>query len=256
MSHQWNAKLYDDAHRYVADLARDLISVLNPSPGERVLDLGCGTGRMSEWLIEAGAQVLAVDADPRMVEGAAQRCPSADVRQLDARALGDIRVDSVLSNAALHWIPDAEQVVRELARVLRAGQSSPTYTGRLVVEFGGFGNLATLCEAISAALARRGKSIDWPARWYFPRISQYAALLEGNGFLVTDARLVPRPTPLEHGERGLAQWVEQFLMSAIDVADPEALMAEVEDSCRATLWRGDHWVMDYVRIRVYAHLVA
>ena len=254
MSREWNAALYDQHHRFVADLARDMVSELAPSNGELVLDLGCGSGRMTEWVLEAGARALGIGPDPKMVQAARARCPDADVRQLDARELGDIHVDSVISNATLHWIPEAERVVSELARVLGASRSRATYTGRVVAELGGHGNIATLREAVERALARRGKLIDWSQRWYFPRLGEYASLLEHHGFDVSQARSWPRPTKLEDGTIGLRNWVRMFLSDVVAGYDGDDFYAEVEDACRPTLWHGDHWQLDYVRLRVHARL--
>lgn len=254
MSREWNAALYDQHHRFVADLARDMVSELAPQKGELVLDLGCGSGRMTEWVIEAGAQALGIDPDPKMVEAAQSRCPGADIRQLDARALGDIRVDSVISNATLHWIPEAEQVVSELARVLKASRGRENHTGRFVAEFGGHGNIATLREGVARALQRRGERIDWTRRWYFPRLGEYASLLEGHGFDVALARWWARPTKLEDGAAGLRNWVRMFLLDVIQEHDTDDFHTEVEDFCRPTLWHSDHWQLDYVRLRVHARL--
>ena len=254
MSREWNAALYDQHHRFVADLARDMVAELAPQKGERVLDLGCGSGRMTEWLLEAGAQVLGIDPDPKMVEAARARCPSAEIQRLDARDLGDIRVDSVISNATLHWIPEAEKVVSELARVLNASRARPAYTGRVVAEFGGHGNIATLREAVAQALSRRGKSVDWSKRWYFPRLGEYTSLLERHGFEVSEARWWARPTKLEDGAAGLRNWVQMFLSELVAEHASDDFYAEVDDFCRPTLWHSDHWQLDYVRLRVHARL--
>ncbi len=254
MSREWNAALYDQHHRFVADLARDMVSELGPEAGETVLDLGCGSGRMTEWLLEAGAHALGVDPDPKMVEAARARCPGADIRQLDARELGDIRVDSVISNATLHWIPDAEKVVAELARVLTASRGRPSYSGRVVAEFGGHGNIATLREAVKRALARRGQAVDWSKRWYFPRLGEYTSLLERHGFEVSFARWWPRPTQLDDGAAGLKNWVRMFLSDVLAEHATDDFYSEVDDFCRPTLWHSDHWELDYVRLRVHARL--
>lgn len=244
----WDPKLYDGKHSYVADLAQELIDELELQGDETVLDLGCGTGRMSQWLLERGVKVIAVDKDSYMVAAAKQRCPGLDARVRDARDLGDLECDAVLSNATLHWVLEPGRVVAELSRVV--GRS-----GRLALEFGGAGNLAELRRAFTLATARHGVTFDTSLRWYFPSIGDYTPLLEACGFRVDKALLFPRPTTLDDGEAGLRNWMRMFLRPELEVlpADTQqAVLRRVEDLCRPRLFREGSWHLDYVRLRVRA----
>ena len=134
-----------------------------------MLDLGCGDGALTAHLAARGCDVLGVDRSAEFVAAARKRGLSAlqaDARHLAGPKLPAESFDAVFSNAVLHWIPDAAAVVAGVRRLLRAG-------GRFVGEFGGAGNIATVRDALHAALRRRG--VDAPAHdpWYFPTAAEY-----------------------------------------------------------------------------------
>jgi SAM-dependent methyltransferase len=245
---RWNTALYDAHHHFVADLASDLVDSLAPAAGERVLDLGCGTGRMLEALTASGARAMGVDADAEMVRAAQRRCPDAVVVRGDARDLSDMgQFDALLSNATLHWVQEADQAARSMAGALKPG-------GRAVLEFGGAGNLASVCRALPAALARV-KAPRFTLPWYFPGAVAYRRLLLKAGFRQVHARLFPRPTRLTDGVHGLANWLHMFcsgLLSPLSAHQRQSVIAQVERDCDAEWWKGDHWELDYVRLRVSA----
>jgi trans-aconitate methyltransferase len=241
----WNAEAYAHHARFVADLARPLIGLLDPKPSETILDLGCGNGVLSLEIQRRGAKVIGVDQAPAMVEAA--RKLGIDARLVDGQAL-DLpeRFDAVFSNAALHWMPNAAAVVQGVHRHLKAG-------GRFVGEMGGHGNVAAVATAILAVLGRHG--IDGAALypWFFPTTEEYAALLESHGFIVTDIRLIPRPTPLPTGIEGwLATFVGPFV-SAVDRDKRGQIVAEIRNLLKWSLCdRQGRWTADYVRLRFAA----
>src|SRR5262245_17308123 len=99
----WKAESYDKNARFVSDLGGEILSWLSPKPGERILDLGCGDGALTQKLAASGASVMGVDMSPSLLEAAKAR--GLDVRQEDGHALpfaGEF--DAVFSNAALHWM--------------------------------------------------------------------------------------------------------------------------------------------------------
>jgi len=94
--------------------------LLAPRPGERILDLGCGDGVLTEKIAAAGAAVVAVDAGPDMVAAAQAR--RLDARVMDGQNLTFEReFDAVFSNAALHWMRDQKAVLAGVQRVLKPG---------------------------------------------------------------------------------------------------------------------------------------
>jgi len=245
----WDAGLYDAKHAFVWEKARGLLDILAPKPGERILDLGCGTGQLTSEIANRGAQVLGVDLSAEMIEEARRKFPALEFRTADARSLPFAdEFDAVFSNAALHWIPQADQVVASVARSLRAG-------GRLVAEFGGKGNVRAVVAALEEAMLRMGIATVEPGPWYYPSIAEYAGLLERHGLAVREAALFDRPTGLEDGERGLANWIHMFcgwFVAKLPEQDREGYVRAVEQAARPALWRGDRWELDYRRLRVAA----
>src|SRR6516165_9791284 len=170
-----------------------------PSPGELILDLGCGDGELTEKIVAAGAAVVAVDAAPDMV--AAARARRIDARVMDGHSLNfDSKFDAVFSNAALHWMRDQEAVLAGVHRALKSRR-------RFVAEMGGHNNTAAIVVALSAVLARRGLDAHQFSPWYFPSADAYRARLEAAGFTVEEIAIVPRPTPLP---TDIEQWLDTF----------------------------------------------
>jgi len=247
MSSRWDSSLYEQAHSFVWQKAADLIGWLAPQPGERILDLGCGTGQLTAKIAEAGAHVVGLDNSAEMLATARTNYPAIEFHLADAAAFHfDDPFDAVFSNAALHWVQDAEGVVRSVAATLKPG-------GRFVAEFGGEGNVRLLLAACLAALHDRGLPAENP--WYFPSIAEYAALLERHGLEVVEARLFDRPVDLEGGDAGMERWLRMFgppLLAQAPEPDRDALIRDIETRLRPDLFRDGHWIADYRRIRVKA----
>ncbi|MDN5874944.1 MAG: class I SAM-dependent methyltransferase, partial [Sinobacteraceae bacterium] len=129
---RWNAGDYASNARFVVDMAASLVDWLAPQAGEKILDLGCGDGVMTEKLAASGAEVRGVDASPEMVAAAAER--GVDAQVMDGAQLDfDTEFDAVFSNAALHWMKrDPDAVVQGVQRALKPG-------GRFVAELGAQG---------------------------------------------------------------------------------------------------------------------
>jgi trans-aconitate methyltransferase len=247
----WDAVAYDQKHSFVWQLAADLLELLAPRPGERILDLGCGTGHLTRRIADAGADVVGLDADPGMIEQARRHYPGIRFEQGDAADFSVAQpYDAVFSNAVLHWVRDPEGAVRCIARALRAG-------GRLVAEFGGRGNVASVLAAVQATLAERGHP-GIPSPWYYPSIGEYAPLLERHGLEVRQASLSDRPTALEGGEQGLRDWIAVFGRAFLAGAgeEREAFVRGLEERLRPEAFRDGRWIVDYRRIRVLAVRVA
>ena len=246
---KWDAALYQAKHAFVWEKARSLAKLLEPLPGERILDLGCGTGQLASEIAAHGAVVIGVDRSPEMIGEARKKFPSLDFLVCDARALPfREEFDAVFSNAALHWVQEADQAVAGIARALKPD-------GRFVAEFGGKGNIAQLLAALENALTRMGVTGSSSSPWYYPSIGEYSSLLEKHALEVREAVLFERPTSLEDGERGLASWIMMFCESFYSrVPDRKRAdyLREVEDLARPALWKSDHWELDYRRLRLVA----
>jgi trans-aconitate methyltransferase len=247
MGVQWDSALYDDRHSFVWKRGAELIDVLNPAAGERILDLGCGTGHLTALIADRGAQVTGLDSSTSMIAQARQNYPKLSFLLGDARTL-DIGTpfDAVFSNAVLHWIREADAVVAAVARVLRPG-------GRFVLEMGGKKNIARIVSALESVLAEAGYTPRNP--WYFPSAAEYATLLERHEFEVSALWTFERWDRLEHPERGLREWIEMFggpWFEAVPVADRPRLIANLESRLRPSLWCDGAWWADYHRLRVIA----
>jgi trans-aconitate methyltransferase len=243
----WDPNRYARNARFVADLGVGVVELLNPQPGERILDLGCGDGALTRKLVELGCEVVGVDSSPQQIE-AARTC-GLDARLKDCQALDFEReFDAVFSNAALHWMKRPDAVLEGVKRALRPG-------GRFVAELGGAGCVKQIRTAVEEALSRRG--IDGAARnpWYFPSAEDYGAKLKLHGFEINFILLFNRPTELP-GE--LTDWLETFAepyTSALPQAERSEVCREVQEILRPHLCDAKgRWQADYVRLRFAATL--
>jgi len=240
-------KRYQAKHHYVTSAGADLVEVLDPQVGERILDLGCGTGQLSAQIAAVGAEVVGMDLSVDMVEAAREQFPDLSFVVGDARDFSFAEpFDAVFSNAALHWVKPPETALACIAACLGQG-------GRFVAELGGERNIATISRALIDQLAARGFHPQSP--WYFPSLGEYARLVEQAGLRIAYASHFPRPTRLE-GESGLRDWLEMFA-EALTADVPPAMRGElwdaVEDAVRLALYGDGGWHADYWRLRVVAY---
>ncbi|WP_262179927.1 class I SAM-dependent methyltransferase [Haloarcula laminariae] len=248
---EWDPDDYDEGHGFVAEYGADVVGLLAPQPGERVLDLGCGTGTLTAAIADSGVDVVGIDAAESMVEQARESYPDLTFEVADAREYEpNGAFDAVFSNAALHWVPDEDHdaVLAMVDEALADG-------GRFVAELGGRGNVSRVENAVRAELADRGYDADSP--WYFPSVGEYAPRLERHGLEVTEAVLFDRPTELEGGESGLREWVEMFgdeLLDGVSEAERTAILDGVEGRLRPDLYDPEtgRWTADYRRLRFVA----
>lgn len=233
---EWDAADYARVGGFVPAMGQAALDLLDPQPGEHILDVGCGDGTLTLKIKEAGADVVGIDNSLSMI-GAA-RAKGLDARLMDAAELKFVEAfDAAFSNATLHWVIDKERAARAIWFALKAG-------GRFAGEMGGEGNLARLREALDDVLVVRGYGPPtYAANWY-PSVEEFVELYESVGFRDIDARLIVRPTPLEHG---IAAWVTTFRRGWLDRAgvpqdERNSIAAEVADRVGTN-------IADYVRLR-------
>jgi trans-aconitate methyltransferase len=239
----WDAARYQDQHSFVWRYGANLLELLDPRPGERILDLGCGTGQLTAEIARSGAQVIGLDTSPEMLAEARKNFPALTLVEAGAAHFQFADpFDAIFSNAVLHWVKDAAGAARSIARALRPG-------GRFVAEFGGHGNIASVLAALRHIL---GPGADEQSPWYYPSIGEYAALLERHGLEVRHASLFDRPTPLE-GENGLEQWLLMFCQSYLRPSERAgAVVNQLVAELRPSLYRDGVWTVDYRRLRIIA----
>lgn len=254
MPASWNAALYDSRHAFVWQMAESVLEMLKPSAGERILDLGCGTGHLTARIAASGASVVGIDGSPAMIEEARRNYPELKFQVMNADQLRfDAPFDAVFSNAVLHWIRQPANALASVAAVLKPG-------GRFVAEMGGKGNVQRLVTAFYAALKAVGGNVEPdPNPWYFPGIAAYASLLEQAGLEVTSAALIDRPTPLDDGENGLSTWIRMFagsFLSRVPADQEDAFIQETEELLRPQLFHDGVWMLDCRRLRFSAFKLA
>ena len=246
---QWNANLYDTKHKFVSSLATETVELLLPKVGERILDIGCGTGHLTQAIANCGAEVLGVDSAETMILQARQNYPNLQFAVMDAIKLEFTEeFDAVFSNAVLHWIKQPEKVIAGVWKSLKPG-------GRFVAEFGGKGNINSIQTALVQAICQENSAFEKVSNPnYFPSIAEYSSLLEKQGFELTFATLFDRLTPLD-GESGMVNWLKMFrnsVLAAFSEDRQARILANVEEQLRPTLYKNGTWFADYRRLRVVA----
>lgn len=247
---KWNADLYDSKHSFVFQYGENVLELLNIQPGERILDLGCGTGYLAQQIKEHGASVKGIDASPEMVAKAHESYPEIDFAVADATDFYfDEQFDAVFSNATLHWIKNADAAIKCVYESLKPG-------GRFVAEMGGKGNMKHMIAATATIL--KNHSIELPASinpWYFPSLSEYTGKLEAQGFRVTFAAHFDRPTLLQDGRQGVGKWLKMFgpaFFQTVPEEKQEQILNEITDLLEPDYHKDGQWYADYVRLRFIA----
>jgi trans-aconitate methyltransferase len=244
----WNPDSYARHARFVSDLGAGVVDLLAPRAGERVLDLGCGDGALTAKLAAAGCIVTGVDSSAEQVEGT--RRLGLDAKVGRGEEVGSLfpaaSFDAVFSNAALHWMKRADEVLSGVHSVLRPG-------GRFVAEMGGHRCVQNIREALVRALQKRGIDGESCVPWYFPTPADYATRLERAGFRVDSVSWFERPTPLP-GD--VVHWLETFAQTFTAALPPAERPAYLDEVCRDLEPRirdaSGTWVADYTRLMFHA----
>jgi trans-aconitate methyltransferase len=247
MTQTWDPQAYGKNGAFVHGLAGGVLEWLDPRPGERILDLGCGDGQLSSRIASGGARVIGFDASPQMAAAARSRGIQVDEGNAESLPYAPSTFDAVFSNAALHWLREQEAMLAGVHRILKPG-------GRFVAEMGGQGNIASIRVALMAVLSRHGFDGREDNVNYYPTPEIYTRRLERNGFRVERIELIPRPTPLAEG--GMSAWIRTFRRGVLDTL-PEAKRDTIVDESVALLDpvlrdEDGNWTADYVRLRFIA----
>jgi trans-aconitate 2-methyltransferase len=221
-------------------MGRAVLDRLELHGDERVLDAGCGTGRVTAALLDRlpRGEVVAVDGSPAMVAEARERLgPRADVRVADLTELElEAPVDAILSTATFHWIADHDRLFERLFAALKPG-------GRLVAQCGGEGNVAS----VQAAIERVGEPAlaGWSGPWNFASPEATAERLERLGF--TEVRTWPQSVRVEPDD--LREYLATVILgSHLERVPPERRDGFVE-AVRAAL---PEPAIEYVRLNLLA----
>lgn len=245
----WKPASYDDKAGFVSQLGKGVVELLNPQRGEKILDIGCGTGDLTYFISKSGSIPLGIDLSPSMIKEARQKYPEIPFLVANAENFQATELyDAVFSNAALHWM-NPLNAVATVWQALRPG-------GRFVAEFGGKGNVETVIKGITDVLAKYDISAAKLNPWYYPTIGEFSSLLEKRGFRVTYAIHFSRPTSLQEGENGLSNWLDIFankFFEGFSSTEKQSIYKELIAQLKFKLFIKGTWVLDYQRIRVMAY---
>jgi trans-aconitate methyltransferase len=241
----WNPDLYAKNARFVSDLGQPLLALLNPQPGEIILDLGSGDGALTEKIVSTGCRVIGIDASFEQVQASKARGLTAAV--VDGHNLCfKQRFDAVFTNAALHWMKQPERVIDGVWSCLRP-------SGRFTGEFGGKGNVATIRSALHRALQKEGIEPGTVDPWYYPSPEEYSQLLTKAGFSVEIIELIPRPTKLPGDIIGWLEVFAQPFTRAVSEGKRAGFLDQIRTAVAPALRNPDGtWFADYVRLRFLA----
>lgn len=246
---KWNSELYDNNHSFVSAYGEDVVSWLQPKQGERILDLGCGTGQLAHTISLNGADVTGIDKSPDMIAKAQAAYPDLAFAVKDATDFQfDQPFNAIFSNATLHWVNEKEKAIACMYNNLAAG-------GRLVLEMGGKGNVQSIADAVKRAMEEEGLADKKAAAfWYFPSLGEYTSLLEKQGFRVASAIHFDRPTELV-GEDGMLNWINMFgsfFFTHITAEQAAKVTQRAVEHLRVNYFHNGVWEADYVRLRIKA----
>ena len=244
---EWDARKYSGTCGRVTEHGMMLVDELKRVCCGTILDLGCGTGVLTNEIAGFAKKVIGIDLSAAMIKKAAEDYPHIEFHVMDAHSLiWKDYFDSVFSNAVFHFILDQDALLDSVYRALRSG-------GVLVCEFGAAGNITGLLAAVSDACTRRGK--EFALRFYYPSGDEYAALLERHGFAIESISVYDLDTRLKEGAAGLRNWVGQIFSTELDWfgdGEKESMLAEIEAALKPAQWDGGEWHLPNRRIRVIA----
>jgi len=245
---KWDAKLYNAKHSFVYNYGESLIELLNPILNERILDLGCGTANLTKQISDKTKNIVGIDSSLDMVLSAQKQYPELEIYHEDATNFNfDEPFDAIFSNATLHWVLNYESCAKSMFRNLNSN-------GRIVVEFGGKGNVQLIIESLRKHLSSYNYLEQSKLKqWYFPSIGDYSQALEKVGFRVTFAQHYDRLTELN--ENGIKDWIEMFGKNFLENVKEEhklEILDKVQEELRPELFKSGKWYADYKRIRIIA----
>jgi trans-aconitate 2-methyltransferase len=249
----WDGTSYDRISNIQQGWGQEVVQRLELDGNETALDAGCGSGRVTEMLLERlpHGRVLALDASASMIDAARERLAGPDspyagrveVRQMDLLELAlEQPVDAVLSTATFHWIADHERLFERIHGALRPG-------GQLVAQCGGQGNIDGMRSRAAAVMARAPYAehfAGWRSPWHYAGAEETEQRLRGAGFTQARAWLTAAPSEPEHPR----EFLTTIIFAPHCKALPEQLREPFMDEVIATV--GEPVVIDYVRLNIQA----
>ena len=229
----------------MSNLAFPVIELLNPQENENILDLGCGDGTLAVEIKKLNSKVVAVDLSESMVAKTKEKGIQASVMSATELTFEN-EFDAVFSNAVLHWVKDTDKSIKKISNSLKAN-------GRFIAEFGGYGNIKFLTDAMQQVFAQHDEFGTFHNPWNFPKDTEYKQLLEDNDFHVEYIELISRPTKIDD----ISNWLDVFangIISHLTQKQQSLFKEEVREILKPKIYfEKDGWVADYVRLRLKAY---
>ena len=253
---EFDGKKYKLASSHQKEWGNTLISELSLKGNERILDLGCGDGVLTEQLsfVVPAGKVLGIDASRGMIETAKGIMrDNVEFQQMDINEINyQNEFDIIFSNAALHWVKDHERLLQNAYRALKR-------KGTLLWDFGGAGNCANFSDVVRGKI-RDGKfagyfsNFEWP--WFMPSKSQYEELIASIGFSDVSIMEVNRDRYFSNEEE-LIRWIDQPCIVPFLACVPDQVKAGFRDEVIAEMIKRTRqlngtYFETFRRLKVYA----
>ena len=241
----WNAEDYNANASFVAQLGNSVVEILAPQSGERILDLGCGDGKLTLKIQKYGCNILGIDSSEEMIY--ATKKLGLEGKVISGNNLNfDQEFDAVFSNAALHWMLEKDKVAQGVYKALKPG-------GRFIGEFGGKGNINSVIKIMSEVFKDFPELGKFNNPWYFPSVAEYAQVLDKAGFEIHYLEIISRPTVLNTGIRGWLKVFAQGIINHLNHERQKFFIGEVEKRLKPIIFSEENgWVADYIRLRFKA----
>ena len=244
---KWNAEKYAETCGRVTEHGNKLVDMLRGFECKKILDIGCGTGVLTNEISKFTTEVIGIDQSIEMIEKAKSLYPELNFIVMDACSLQwNEYFDLVFSNAVFHFINSQNKLLENIHKVL-------IKNGLLVCEFAASGNINNLLEVIEKICVERGKPYSF--RFFYPSENEYRKLLYKNNFSIKSIEVYDLDTQLKEGINGLGNWINQIFdieMNWFDTSEREDVLNEIEYSLKTTQWDGSNWHLANKRIRVVA----
>ncbi|MGI4805013.1 MAG: class I SAM-dependent methyltransferase [Janthinobacterium lividum] len=249
---KWNAELYDQKHHFVYQYGANFLEMLEVKSGENILDLGCGSGFLTNEIRKQGATVLGVDSSAEMIEKAKQNYPQTAFKIANATDLGfNASFTAVFSNAVLHWIKAEDQL-----KMMNAVFIALKLGGRFVAEMGGKENVGLMISTLRKILSKYGYQQQSEMNYlFFPSVGEYTSMLEKAGFKVIYAAHFDRETLLQDQSEGVKKWITMFASDffiGVKEAHQQIILNELVEQLQPAYEKNGEWYADYKRLRFIA----
>ena len=243
----WNVERYTKTCGNVTERGIALVDFVRKNECKRVLDLGCGTGVLTNELSKCTDEVIGIDSSQAMIKKAQTSYPDLKFYLMDACSLEwENYFDTVFSNAVFHFITSQDILLKSIHKSLQLN-------GMLIAEFGAFCNIIDLLHAVAQVCEKSGK--EYKLRFYYPKMEEYEQLLKKYGFTIETINTQKLDTALPDGEIGLKNWINQVFQVEMDwfsSSEREEVLMEIENILRTNYWDGINWHVTNYRLFVMA----